>query len=176
MGGGDERYCNTADGMFIPASFPGAGRVCMYMAGSLTLTRCSLAPPRRTSKRSAQTSFSLRPDSAQTALVPLISASSAMFGKARLLIRWLRKGKSSCWRKASMVLGPADHTHHRFYRNSGGRRPAEAHVAPPVIEVELRHAIRAVRFEVGLEDFFPGHVSLNFGISIVRGRRTISRF
>lgn len=75
-----------------------------------------------------------------------------------------------------MISGPANHTHHRFHRTSRGRRPTDTDVAPPLIAVEARHAIGAVRFEIGLEDSLGGQGCHVVGISIVRGGRQISRF
>lgn len=75
-----------------------------------------------------------------------------------------------------MISGPANHTHHRFHRTSCGRRPTDTDVAPPLIAVEARHAIRAVRFEIGLEDSRGVQGCHVIGISIVGRGRKISRF
>lgn len=74
-----------------------------------------------------------------------------------------------------MISGPADHTHHRFHGTSRGRRPAEGHVPPPVIAVEARHAVGAVRVEIGLEDFLVGHGCHFVRVSVVGGGK-IERF
>lgn len=74
-----------------------------------------------------------------------------------------------------MIGGPADHAHHRFHRTSRGRRPTDADISPPLIGVEARHAPGAVRVEIGLEDFFGGHVCHVVGVAIVGGN-TVSRF
>ena len=70
-----------------------------------------------------------------------------------------------------MISRPADHTHHRLHGTSRGRRPTDAHVPPPVIAVEARHAVGAVHFEIGLEDFFGDHGCHFVRVSVVRGER-----